>query len=974
MEKKMNMIAKSKCISNILIYIMICCLFFSCTSTQADKQNKTNLEILIKRPCWLKTKPENCEIFKNTKDNWIYLVDHIITRNKSEEMNEHQQQVLLTQLNAQYIAKLKSKILNEIKYYAECINEETKDQCKALFQKKLKLISKATIQANEIDICEIFWESTSTPGEWKLFGLAKFDKNRYLDKLNLVLKRKSLSTTQEPGSIKPSEMQYVYSISSPSEMTDIFEIPFSKYIEDPEEITTCKDIQFNFIPLPKRATFDDCISSIQNSFKKLYSQNRAGTYFDDRILETHSECMKKGEGCNTERDYVVVEDEMEKKYNRIVSCWQSRTKQLEAEYINKKKEALLSYRDAHHNITRFNHILHEWSYEISVQIKFDEEINLIYEMYQQKEKLLNTYYLVFTIATSEYRHTNALIIRKYSIKLAKNEILKQATKYNILKNILLDNSELKHEKILANYNIRILPDHSSQLKIIPRQYIAKIMKFKIGISSSSTKQLSDIERSELIDLKTKSFIIAGNEDIIFDDRLKPINQAQLKEKSYQNWKNISTTVFNNMVTITEETRNSIQKFINEVIDANIIAKKTAIRYQNEYFAEKKEMYKKIQNNKTKIQKLNDELFSMIHTRDVLPITVTSQHHKESILSDLKKRYLTYLHKLAPQKELIIDGLNNVQPKIVQLLIDNSLDYDEDFFIGQASKKIETVFKEYHEEVCQGALHGSIGTQNIESIYDEPLKEIIHPVLIGYQLPVIKIMPENVSEQVRLSLPIMLKVRCESIQRSFTYDEPNNFIFDSFTNIQWKLQANRYPMKRKHDNEDWDYPSLKYLNEVNQYLNDYQNFCTNYNSFYQEITYTYIYQKYPKIKCIKRFRVDKGYQNWIIRDMFRQEEWKIIENVNYVDLLAKIRNSNWQINTVESLSLFFNELKLDFKRDQVNQEIITMLSNKYFWTSTDISTRTKSAIMVNFETEHLSEIPEKIESICTGIVTRKIRGF
>jgi len=182
------------------------------------------------------------------------------------------------------------------------------------------------------------------------------------------------------------------------------------------------------------------------------------------------------------------------------------------------------------------------------------------------------------------------------------------------------------------------------------------------------------------------------------------------------------------------------------------------------------------------------------------------------------------------------------------------------------------------------------------------------------------------------------------------------------------------MKRKHENEDWDYPSLINPKEIDQYLNDYHKFCTNYHSFYHVINNKYVYQKYPEINCIKRFRVDKGYQNWIVRDMFRQEEWRIIENVNYSDLLVRIRNSNWQINTVESLSLFFKELKLDFKRDQPNQDIIMMLSNRYFWTSTNISTRTKSTIMVDFESDHLNEIPEKKESICAGIVTRKIRGF
>jgi len=971
----MNLTLRKDYISILIIQIILCSLFFSCTSTQSDKMRGTVLnehEMLNKRPCWLKKAPEDCEKIKNIKGSWIFFVDHIVTRKESEEMTEQQRQLLQTQINSQYIEKLESKIISKIKYHTECINEDTKDQCDALFQAKLKLISQGTVQANEIEICKIFWEKSNTHGEYKLFGLGKFDKKRYLDKLSLVLDGKSHLPTKKPIPIQTSKRQLAYSISSPSEMTDLFDTPAKIYWDDLEENETCNDIKIQYTDLPKQITYDGCVSTIQNEFKKIYlDRTDNGKYIDHRILETNNECMKKGEGCNVEHDYVGVEDEMEKEYNRTVSCWQSKIKQLEAEYINKKKEALLAYKDTHHNVTRFNHILYEWSYEMDVQIKNDEEKKLIDEMYQQKEKLLNTYYLVLTIANSGHQPTNSRVIRKFSIKLAKNELLKHATTYNILKNILLENGTLKYEDILANFNIRIMPDHFNQLKIIPRQFIAKVMKFKAGVSSSSTKLLSAEELSELTDLKTKSFIIAGNEDIVLNDRFEPTNQVQLKEESYQSWKEIA---FKKKITVEEDKRNSIQELINEVIDANIKAKQTAIRYQNEYLAEKEEMNKKIQNNTSNIQKLNAELFSMLHKRNVLPFTVEGQNHKESILSDVKQRYLTYLHQVASQKERTIDGLNNVQPKIFQLLVDSSLDYDDEFVISQASKKIATVFKDNQEEFCSGALHGSIGIRNNKQVNNKSFREGINAVLVGYHLPVIKIKPEYDNEQARLSLPIMLKIRCESIQISFKYDSPNNVILDYATNIQWKVKENRYPRKRNSDKDEWYFPSLNNPKEVDQYMNDYHKFCLNYNNFYQAISNKYIYQNYPELTYIKRFSVEKNNQDWIIKDMLRQEEWKLIENINYNDLLVRVRHTNWIVNTSESLEVFFNELKSNFKRDKVNNDIVNMLSNKNFWTSTDISTRTKATIMLDFNQGKSEEEAKVKESKCVGIVTRKTRGF
>ena len=129
--------------------------------------------------------------------------------------------------------------------------------------------------------------------------------------------------------------------------------------------------------------------------------------------------------------------------------------------------------------------------------------------------------------------------------------------------------------------------------------------------------------------------------------------------------------------------------------------------------------------------------------------------------------------------------------------------------------------------------------------------------------------------------------------------------------------------------------------------------------------------YPEIKCIKRFNIYKDNQTTFIRDTLREEEWKIIENISYNNLEAMVRKTKWEINTIESLELLFNELISD---KQVNLDIINMLSNIYFWTSSIVSTRTVSTIKLDYDTNQLDEKAEPKDSICVGIVTRKIRGF
>jgi len=955
--------------------IIVVSLFFSCINPQPNQQKKTELSVLpeidskYNRPCWVKTKPENCEDIQKIPGYWIFFVDKIFTQKFSKEtLTEKQIHELQTLLNAQYISALKSKIVSEIKYYDVCLNEKTKDQCNTLYKDKVKLISEGSIKANEIEICDYYWEETKNPAEWLLFGLGKIDKNRYSNKLNLILKEEDNETEQRPYQQEELETKSVYSMPTPSEITSLFDIPATKKFNGPEDQATCKDIKIEFSNLPQKVSLDNCISSIQNSLKTIYSQRKDGYFIDERVLETNSECKKRKQDCMNDHDYEVVEDEIEREFSRIVNCWQNHINVLDTDYINKRKDALIQYKKAHHDVSRFNHLLSEWSYQIDVQIKNNEQKELIEQIHQQKKQLLNSMYLVFTVAYSEDRPTNLGVIRKHSIKLAKNEIFKKENRYNILKHILLEEGNERMEKVHANYNIRITPDHFDSINILPRKFSAKIMKFKVGISANTTEMIDEKDKSILQSLKAKSYIIAGNEDIVFNN-LDPVDQDQLKYNTYQKWKELAAQ---NNIKIRNEQRNTIQDLINNVINANIKAQKQARYNLIEYQNDKRTIDQEINNNFNKIQEINNDLSFMLHSMNVLPKTVKDKKHKDSIISNVKKQYLSYLEQVAFQKELDYDNLNNVQPKIVQLLVDSS--YDEEFLMTHATEKIASVFKDNQDEFCSGALIGSIKIHNHKTIQDESLVEKLDPVLVRYRIPVIKIKPEEDNVQAQFSFPIMLQVRCESVQRKFKYNEKDHVIIDSTTNINWKVQTGRYPMKRTNDNEDWQYPRLSIANEIDQYLQDYHKFCTEYSSFYQRVSNKYYYQKYPPISCIERFSVDKNNENWIIKDMLRQEEWKLIENINYSDLSARVRNSNWQINTVESLELFFNELKSSFKQEKENTDIINMLSNKYFWTSSDVSTRAKSTIMLDFKTEKIAEMPEKKEHLRVGIVTRKIRGF
>ncbi|KPA15457.1 conserved hypothetical protein, secreted [Candidatus Magnetomorum sp. HK-1] len=973
LKRRMNKLA--------IFALIVPCIFFSCISptsqqkqqtiqqeqeTNQQKQQNitdvTDLESNYNRPCWLNTKPEDCPDIMNITGDWIFFRDKIVTQKFSEEITKKQNLQLKSQLMGKYCETLKSKIKSVIKYHETCINEETKEQCNKLYSEKINLISDCKTKSNEIEIFKYYWEETKNSGEWFLFGLGRIDKSIYKKKLNFVLETEKAISNIQKQPIAKTDIQQLKPISSPSEITEVTDSEKIKSIQDEEEKEGfCNNVKIDYIPLPEQVTNRDCISLIQQKLQNIYSQRQDGFYMDKRVLDMNSECLKTQHGCSEDRYQLKVEDEVDKKYSRIVNCWQKQIKKSERDYFHKRKNALMQFKKAHHNSTRFEHLLSEWSYEIDLQIFNNEQKNLIEQIYLQKKQLLNAMFLVFTIANAKYSDINLQVIKKYSVKLARNEIIKQSVEYNVLKNIILEQGNTRNEHLQVSYNIRVEPDYFSPLELMPDLSKAIVMKFKVGLSLNTTKMLNNEEFSELKALKAQSFIIAGNEDIELDENLNAINQAQMKNESYYNWKHISEK---NGIRIKEQQRNTIQRLINEVINENIETQKTSRRYQIDYEIDKRKIQTEIDSNVSKIREINEDLSSMLNSIQVLPMKINDYNNKNKILEEVRNKYSNYLINEAQQKELAYENLNNVQLKTVQRLIDSS--FDGEYPIRQASQKIEQILHNSQDEFCSGARVGSIEIQNNKTINEESKVENIRPVLVGYQLPVIIIKHDK--DQAKMTIPILLRVRCESIQKLFSYDEQSNVINDLTTNISWEIQTNRYPRRRIGETEDWVSPRFITPELINQYLTDYNTFCSNYQIFYQKISNKYIYQNYPEFKCMKRFNVYKTNNIKLIRDMLKEEEWKVIPDISYNDLLANVKNSDWQINTIESLVLFYNELKLNLKNERNKSEIIDMLSNKYFWTSSEYSTRTLSTIMLDFEKDTLEKPkPKHVKGI--GIVTR-----
>jgi len=934
------------------------------TDTKTDSvSNKT---INQNMPCWINNaEPEKCIALKNMSNNWKFFVDKIIT-NKIEKINDKHKTEIQVKLVSQYIGAIKTYIQGEIKYFQVCLSDETSEQCNNILNEKIKLVSQGTINPNEVEVIEYYIENTNQPEKSVIWGLGRVERIKYEKKLEKIL-------PDDEYVPKVGKVQILHTLDNTN----------SKYIFEPEELENCSDVETYFNKYITTESKDNLLQKILENVKKKYKQRKEGRYLNKSVMETNSECHKKYNRNCSEDEYLIIESKMQQEYNRIASCWQKMATKRDTDYIEKIKQSSEKSKIYHHYERKFEHLINQWSYQIESQMYNKQRINRLEQIYLSKKLLLNHMYLIFIIVQEDFRDESIRVIEQYSDKLAQHAIIKQGTKYEILKNIILHNGN-NYESIKANYKVNISPVTFDRLRIQPRNLSAQIMKYKVTFSSNTAKDCFKENYSILENIKAKTFIIAGNEDIsiskesIIKDDIKPElpnmnkidkdkpllvlkcnNKSELQNNAYKRWKDIITDI-----NLRNKNKYNIQKLINEVIEDNIKTKKSSISYkiQNDY--EKEVILKEIEQSKHEIININKELYNIINVHNILPPTLDNNNQKEEIAEKIKQDWLENLKEKARNEEKNREELNRTQPKVVQVLIDDI--FREVNLIDDISVKIKKQFYESYKDLCSSVIIGNIEIVNDKTETNENLAGNIHPILLGYQTPVFMIKPQIDSNSAKCSLPIMLDIRCESIVKSFEYNEKIKEILDQTTNIRWKIQDKIVPMRRLNIDSEWEVPNFNDDFSMNEYYRDYKKFCKSYSNYYAKSNF--LYQNFPKIKCLQRFEIEGD----LIIDTLRREEWKIFNETNFYNLKRIEEHSSWMLNTDESLERFFKELLLCLERGDVDTKIINMLGNKFYLSSTNVATRSFSALQFDFTNKTIKQDRVASDSILSSILTRKLR--
>ena len=957
-----------------LIYILFLIILTQCRQINSYPPNNTLKENNIntsnvtknkKKPCWITHMPKNCEDFSNDAEIWSFYKDSliidskeaIIEINESKNTNCSQQAInkyksdLKEMLASEFIEELTCTIKSEIESKISCREEKCQDK----ISHKLNIKSRFEMNPDEIELIDYYCENLDN--EQQFWGLGRVKKSYYNNQLQLLLKQTRSEFTQPVKNEEDSDKKNI-SVTNNQKKITVHKI-------------NCDNNKLKFITLPK--TKDKIIEMIENEFTQIYNSKikEKGYYPGNNVLETHSEKFKRNKNTN------IINSEIQKEFFNNMKCWQAFSKEVDNNYMEDIRKLMTDINNHDNNVNRLNDCLNTWAFSIKSINALRKEADTFKKFYNNKQTLQSRYFLTLTLACSNDIGHNIDFIRSNADELAKKEILKTGILIKI-ENEYNEQDTYYNETLRSSYTARITPEFFEKLQLTPNQvkdhYRGRFRKFKIDMVEKEHKKL---QQSPDFDIKsTKSFIISGSEAIsVKEDNGKFYcdNISTIQNNSYKRWIDF---INNEKLIISSDEKDKIRELINGTVYDN--CRSHILRKENDKQKNEKlnEIENKINDFKDTIQK-NIRLFSKIlKALNIIEneVTFTNDLSNNEIISQQKKEYQIkyiepYNKKLIQLRDKHWKFINN-QPRIKQILIEAPYDYLE---IGKKVKdEINKKLNKNMDSLCPDINWGHKLFFNKKKINDEMGSISIEPQLNEFLIPQILIVNDPIDDFAQCSVPILLKINCVSQQKTFLFHADTNEIEDIENEYFWKtnlINQQYIPMRRKKGSEK--FISISSLNNDDlsyKFYNDYKTFCSAYNQYRDNMIQGYDSKNLPEIKCIKQFnKLDNN--NFF--DNIRSEQWQIRNEANYYEMLITSKNTNWMTNTFANLEQLFFEVKRAFEENEIDKDIIMMLSGKAFWTNTKIDNQYISVAFFDFTKNYLIEEPRKKNDKFFIIFTKKI---
>ena len=827
----------------------------------------------------------------------------------------------------------------------------------------LHIKSKAIMNLSEISIIKQYWQKIDN--KWRLFGLGQYRRHLYDEKLETMKDHigrsfKPENNTVEKSESEPNKLSTIENVKSQSE-TESLSYTVKQQSSKPlpadfvSNTLPFPDIQLPkslvFMPVPSEASVDQVIKMIKNDFVgKRESIRKDGIYPGFDVLETNS-IMKQ-----YNIPFGTSEMIIQKEFSNNKKKWQQISKETEADYVNTIKERLEKIDSAIYKPNELKEVLNSWDYTL-------KKIKLLKQQYDTKKRyydihqtLHNVYCLTFTLATSEIDEQNYTFIRHKSDALAKykintDDLLK---KINKIESNFIQVNQFYNSILRSTYTAEISMDSFNYYIFRPKVYYGKLRKFKIDLIEPNNKpDESQIIAPVVSDFAKAYIIVSGNENLIVNnDTNTCTNIAEVQNDCFNIWIDALKKHSKSNIPWGEEQKNITQAMINDVIKDNCISQIKKQRIISKKQKELDGINNTIAEEKNKMRDIIDRLKKHGINED---LTV------EQDIEPLYKKYSKKYNNEITERQKEYDSVANNQPVVAYELIDGTYAMDEIdknilSKIDGLKNKMDTFCPDLNwgEQLIQNQ---QLENDDVQIVRNEHIQKASISKIKGYAIPQITLLrEEQTSDSKKCTVPVFFKIDCISQTKSFVYHKHMNAIEDLTTKTYWKIISSQNPRilkRRRIKDSDYHYPS--------SFL-EYQNFCTSYARYRNK------WSNFPEIVCVNRYEIINDHS---FIDNFRHDQWKIVEKSTYPDFATYSRDSDWMINSYESLQRLFIELKGALKNGTLEMKLIKMFSGKAFWTNTRIDNGYKSVAIFDFSKKYLVEDSKKENGLFWGILTKKI---
>lgn len=935
----------------VIILIVICTT--SCMASKTVEETLDNNEIsqdrkaIIKeKPCWVERSPEVCNDFISDHVGHLYYKAAIVDQLEEGEITESQETLLKTSLASEFFAMLESYIESDFLSITECKGPDEEKNCKEMIKEEINIISGAALgkysgvyKLDDIHLLDVF-ETPLPNGEFEIYGLAKINRYEFKNRMDEITERILSGFNKEKSIQKPEKKD-----------------GFDNLISDELILTSgpdCDKYEIDWIDFEKDTNkVDIIVDKIDSMLKSL----EEGIYNDNRVIETISEIRKTNTKLN-EDEISKKEIETQNQLNNIISCSEMYAGDVSANHFKEEVSLLEKYNSNLEDLNEFNNIVTTWKNILSQNRQYRSEIQKMEQIYEERLKLLSHTFLVLTTAKSPDYTVNARLMADYFDVSAENVLKAEANHY--VESQLKINDDFAESILKDKYNVSIEKSSSDGIFFMPRSgERALIQKYRKIDKSRNMGSVQDSINKFSDEKYVESKIILGNEDI----KLQATNEGQIICRNCKDLKNKNYHLINRLLADNgfeaEGQNGKIIRFIDDVIMENARMVRRYIELKEEYLFLKGKKEQKISDNINNIegnngliQKIKKIILSFPNSK-ILESTPTlkRQIEIEKVLEVFKGQIL--------KKHDDISNEIREHRKMRDIIVFTVIDKTEEIDIDLIQKNIEQKYKRLILKSCRGEFSSRLEAKNskFEKSYETKFRET--PIVKEFFVPVIRIKAIEQSNSKHYSIAILIKNRCKTVDDLYRYSNYTREVYDVDKNSWWKIKnKNRIPTFRKNQNS-------KHSNPI---YDDYIEFCEGYNDFKNTYSGSPLIVNWPNLICIDKLEFNENDQ--ILTDHMNKEQWKISKPNNIYQLISDIRESEWNIVSMEKMRKLFSTVLNDKTYD--NGILKMGISNKKYWTNNRTSKNRRSVIgIIN---NNINESVQKNSEPAFGLLYREIADY